>query len=81
MSDYYPIQGIPLGPDQPDDAPPVRHEVNEWATDKPETQIQVSLFIRALQAMYNIDYREKLSYFQIAGERLGSRPATIKSCC
>ncbi|KAK1565881.1 uncharacterized protein LY79DRAFT_573199 [Colletotrichum navitas] len=35
--------------------------------EKPEENIQVSLFIRALQLLYNEDYTKTLSYFQIAG--------------
>jgi tyrosinase len=46
--------------------PGARIEFSEWSTQKPEQSIQVSLFIRALQRLYNKPYTETLSYFQIA---------------
>jgi len=58
------IQGIPV---PPDGAPGLRQEFSAWATNTPETSIQVSLFIRALQKFYDTPYHETLSYFQVAG--------------
>jgi tyrosinase len=47
---------------------PVRRDVDEWYEDaSPQSKIQVSLFIWALREFQSIDYRNKLSYFQIAG--------------
>jgi tyrosinase len=62
-TEFYPIVGIPVPHGQD---PPLRYECNVWATD-PENNIQVSLFIRALQRFYAMPYDQKLSYFQIAG--------------
>jgi len=58
------IQGIPVPPGQ---NPGLRKEFSSWATKTPETSIQVSLFIRALQKFYDIPYDQTLSYFQVAG--------------
>ncbi|KAK4663665.1 hypothetical protein QC763_610400 [Podospora pseudopauciseta] len=55
------IQGI-----LPKEAPGIRREFSDWAKDH-ENNIQVSLFIRALQKFYDIPYTETLSYFQVAG--------------
>jgi len=58
------IQGIPVPAGQP---LPTRKEFSKWATKTPEDSIQVSLFMRALQEFYNQDYKDTLSYFQVAG--------------
>ncbi|KJK87485.1 hypothetical protein H633G_08670 [Metarhizium anisopliae BRIP 53284] len=64
--EYYPITGIPV---QPGEQAPARRELASWSTSTvPEDQIQVSLFIRALQKMQDKNpLEELLSYFQIAG--------------
>ncbi|KAK6215478.1 tyrosinase [Colletotrichum tabaci] len=66
------IQGIPV---LPGGKPGLRKEFTKWATEKPEENIQVSLFIRALQLFYNEDYTKTLSYFQIAG--IHGYPGTV----
>ncbi|GJD05140.1 tyrosinase [Colletotrichum higginsianum] len=66
------IQGIPV---PPGGKPGLRKEFTKWATEKPEENIQVSLFIRALQLFYNEDYTKTLSYFQIAG--IHGYPGTV----
>ncbi|WYZ43577.1 hypothetical protein EsH8_VII_000013 [Colletotrichum jinshuiense] len=58
------IQGIPVSPGA---NPGLRMEFSKWATNTPEKNIQVSLFIRALQKFYDRHYTETLSYFQVAG--------------
>jgi hypothetical protein len=63
MSDYYDIHGMPVSKGQPI---PLRQEFSVWAKEA-DTNIQFSLFIRALQSFYAISYEDKLSYFQIAG--------------
>jgi tyrosinase len=62
--DFVCIQGIPVPAGQ---SPGLRTEVSAWAGALPETSIQVSLFIRALQRFYDVPYEEKLSFFQVAG--------------
>lgn len=62
----YPIQGILVPPGQP---LPLRRNVNDWSTNY-EQSISVSLFIRALQQWYSMDYDKMLSYFRIAGKTL-----------
>lgn len=76
--EYYPITGIPVQPGQ--QAPP-RRELASWSTSTvPEDQIQVSLFIRALQKMQDKNpLEELLSYFQIAGGYMTSL-YTINGC-
>ncbi|KAK3374755.1 common central domain of tyrosinase-domain-containing protein [Podospora didyma] len=56
------IKGIPPVGGKPG----IRKEFSKWSTEQPETSIQVSLFIRALQRFYARDYKETLSYFQVA---------------
>jgi len=63
-SDFVCIQGIPVPTGK---SPGLRTEVSTWAGVLPETSIQVSLFIRALQKFYDVPYKEKLSFFQVAG--------------
>ncbi|KAK0662965.1 putative tyrosinase [Cercophora samala] len=58
--DHVVIQGI-----LPNQAPGIRREFTDWAKD-PENNIQVSLFIRALQKFYDIPYTDTLSFFQVA---------------
>ncbi|KAE8393458.1 common central domain of tyrosinase-domain-containing protein [Aspergillus alliaceus] len=61
----YAITGIPV---ESGTIIPVRREVDEWYNDNSrQAQVQVSLFILALQQFQNISYKDKLSYFQIAG--------------
>lgn len=60
----YPIQGIPVPPGQP---LPLRKNFNDWSNNH-EQSISVSLFIRALQKWYSVEYDNLLSYFRIAGE-------------
>ena len=64
MSNFYNITGVSVAPGKPT---PNRYEVSAWATDTPETSIQVSLFVRALQKSYDMPYEQRESYFQIAG--------------
>lgn len=59
---YYDIKGIPVRPGQ---KIPCRYECNVWAQDS-DNNIQVSLFIRALQKMYDTPMDHTLSFFQIA---------------
>lgn len=47
--------------------PGIRRELSKWVTANPEESIHVSLFIRALQRFYDRPYRDRLSYFQVAG--------------
>ncbi|KAK3690182.1 tyrosinase [Podospora appendiculata] len=62
--EYVLIQGIEVPKGQPI---PSRQEFTKWATETPETSIQVSLFIRALQKFYDVPYEKTLSFFQVAG--------------
>ncbi len=71
----YPITGIPLWFDldvesdpyhKIPNAIPLRLEINEWF-DNPENEWQVSLFVRALSFLMQMDPDDKLSYWQIAG--------------
>lgn len=64
---FYCIQGVPV---QPGQSPGLRREFTAWAgkrEDEWKSNIQVSLFIQALQKFYDISFEETLSYFQIAG--------------
>jgi len=71
MTSHYDIKGIPVkGGDIP-----VRSEFSTWATN-PESNIQVSLMIRALQRFYQVPITDTKSYFQIAGE--SNRSAVLK---
>ncbi|KAM7189074.1 Di-copper centre-containing protein [Naviculisporaceae sp. PSN 640] len=60
--DYVKIQGIP----PIDGKPGIRKEFTAFATDKPDENIQLSLFIRALNRWYTKSHKDRLSYFQIA---------------
>lgn len=62
MTDYYPIVGIKTGDET---RPPVRREVNSWSTNY-STNVQVSLFVRALQQFYSLPYTDPKSFFQVA---------------
>jgi tyrosinase len=66
---FYAITGIPV---RNGEAPPARPEISTWSSSpKPEDQIQVSLFIRALRQMQQKDpVQQKLSFYQIAGALL-----------
>ena len=64
----YPIQGVPVRPGQP---LPLRMNFNDWSSNH-EKSISVSLFIRALQMWYDMDYEKMLSYFRIAGQPVRS---------
>ncbi|MCJ1261407.1 hypothetical protein MMC22_001271 [Lobaria immixta] len=68
------VQGIPVPPGQ---APGLRKEFSDWATQTPQTSIQVSLFIRALQKFYDIPYDLTLSYFQVSGTQHG-HPSSVR---
>lgn len=59
---YVDIKGIRVSQDRP---LPVRREVNDWAKD-PENNVQLSLFIRALERMYHAPITDPKSFFQIA---------------
>jgi tyrosinase len=59
---FYDIKGIPVRPGQ---KTPCRYECSVWATNS-DDNIQVSLFIRALQMMYGAPIDDPLSFFQIA---------------
>ncbi|KAI9665826.1 MAG: hypothetical protein M1821_003760 [Bathelium mastoideum] len=59
---YYDIKGIPVRPGQ---KIPCRYECTVWSQDS-DNNIQVSLFIRALQKMYDTPMDSPLSFFQIA---------------
>ncbi|KAI9690843.1 MAG: hypothetical protein M1822_008462 [Bathelium mastoideum] len=59
---YYDIKGIPVRPGQ---KIPCRYECTVWSQDS-DNNIQVSLFIRALQKMYDTSMDSPLSFFQIA---------------
>lgn len=63
-NDHIIIKGIPVPAGQ---ASGIRKEISTWATEKPEESIQVSLFIRALQKLFDTPYTDRLSFFQIAG--------------
>ncbi|KAK2010582.1 hypothetical protein LZ32DRAFT_619739 [Colletotrichum eremochloae] len=56
--EYAVIQGIPVPSGE---KPGLRQEFTNWELKKPEERIQVSLFIRALQLLYNEDYTKTLS--------------------
>ncbi|KZS89024.1 Di-copper centre-containing protein [Sistotremastrum niveocremeum HHB9708] len=62
----FPIKGIQedLGP-LPGQTP-LRQEIDAWSSD-PKNQVQVALFMLALEAFQKIPYHDRLSYFQIAG--------------
>ncbi|CRG90099.1 hypothetical protein PISL3812_07140 [Talaromyces islandicus] len=62
-SQSYAIKGIPVAEGS---IIPARREVDEWFHD-PEAEIQVSLFVEALTRFQKIDYKDKLSYFRVAG--------------
>lgn len=53
------ITGIPS-------APAIRYEFSEW-TDDPQNDVQVSLFVLALNKFMEIDYQDRDSFFQIGG--------------
>lgn len=59
----YAIKGIPVRDGEPI---PTRKEVSAWYED-PENILQVSLFIQAFTAFQEMDVKEPLSYYQIAG--------------
>ncbi|MCJ1463962.1 hypothetical protein MMC07_002572 [Pseudocyphellaria aurata] len=63
----YPLKGIPL-PEVPDPIHriPVRQEIDAWYMNR-SNDIQLSLFIQAMGKFMKMDYREQLSFFQIAG--------------
>lgn len=63
----YAIKGIPLPevPD-PDHRIPVRKEIDAWFTDS-KNAIQLSLFIHAMDKFMKMDFRQQLSYYQVAG--------------
>ncbi|KAF3015587.1 hypothetical protein E8E14_008401 [Neopestalotiopsis sp. 37M] len=61
-SDFVHIQGIPVPEGK---SPGLRREFSKWSTD-PEAEIQVSLFIRAMQKFQDTPHTERLSYFQVA---------------
>ena len=58
---HYDIKGIPLRGGKI----PCRYECNAWSKDAVDS-IQVSLFIRALQKMYETPWTDPLSFYQIA---------------
>ena len=60
----YPIQGIKVPSGQP---LPSRMNFNDWSANH-EQSISVSLFIRALQRWYSMEYADMLSYFRISGK-------------
>jgi len=76
MADTYPITGIqvdadnnPLDPTKPDDARPLRREVDEWLLDTDDnTKKQVSLFFNAVDRFQKLPAEDKLSYWQVAGK-------------
>ena len=70
---HYPIQGVAVPSGQP---LPSRMNFNDWSANY-EQSISVSLFIRALQRWYSMDYSNMLSYFRTAGES----PPYHESCC
>ncbi|KLJ11736.1 hypothetical protein EMPG_09647 [Blastomyces silverae] len=64
---YYPIQGIEEGLG-PGNQVPIRREFNEWSTSQVHRdQIQVVLFLLALNDFQAIPPDSRDSYFQIAG--------------
>ena len=64
---YYPITGIQKG-FVPGEQVPARMEIDEWwESEYPIHVDQVSLFIAALKKFQDMDYTNKLSYFQVAG--------------
>jgi tyrosinase len=61
----YVITGIPVDAGQ---IIPVRRDIDEWYEDTSrQSKIQLSLFICALREFQSINYKDRLSYFQIAG--------------
>lgn len=64
-SESYAIKGIPVTGSS---IIPNRREVDEWFHDD-KASIQVSLFVEALTKFQSLDYKQKLSYFQVAGSR------------
>lgn len=67
MAEYYAITGIPLPKTKDTNHPiPIRQEMNKWY-QSPENDIQVSLFIQALDRFQQMSWDEKLSFFQVAG--------------
>ncbi|KAH1293571.1 prephenate dehydrogenase (NADP(+)) [Aspergillus fumigatus] len=61
----YVIKGIPVDAGQ---IIPVRRDIDEWYEDTSrQSRIQLSIFIWALREFQSIDYKDRLSYFQIAG--------------
>ena len=75
----YQITGIRDGLG-PNGRVPVRREITEWqdSTD-PTDDIQVQLFLLALQAFQARNEHEKLSYFQIAGDMNLFKPCPPQS--
>ena len=71
MAQTYPITGIPksANPD-PHHPIPLRKEFVKWYSD-PENGMQLSLFIQALLKFQQHDWRDKLSYYQVAGKYSG----------
>ncbi|KAF7591406.1 hypothetical protein BBP40_001567 [Aspergillus hancockii] len=66
MLNYYPITGIKVADGE---KIPVRREIASWAASThPTDQIQVSLFIRALQIMRDKNLlTDQLSFYRVAG--------------
>lgn len=61
----YVIKGIPVDAGQ---IIPVRRDIDEWYEDTSrQSRIQLSIFIWALREFQSFDYKDRLSYFQIAG--------------
>ena len=54
-----PIPGHPI---------PLRQNIDSWYA-KIGNELQVSLFIQALDYFQKMDYQDQLSYFRIAGKR------------
>ena len=68
---YYPIHGIPVktegnAPLSPNVKVPVRYNIDKWSRE-PANDMQVKLFIMALDRFQKIPPRERESYFQVAG--------------
>jgi tyrosinase len=67
----YVIKGIPV---EAGKIIPVRRDIDEWYEDSsPESTIQHSLFISALEELQSMDYKDRLSYFQLAGMWQGEK--------
>ena len=65
----YALKGIQAGLG-PGEQVPLRREVDEWWFSKNENDLnQRSLFMYALREFQNMDPKEQLSYFGIAGTR------------